>query len=101
MKYRVLLSKDAKKDLYNIFNYIKDILQVPQTDLNQIERLEQKILSLDEMPERYRIYKKIKDNTIRMLTVDKYCVFYVVNKEKESVSIVRILYGARNFSEIL
>ena len=101
MKYNVNISKDAKKDLREIYNYIAIDLLSPQTALNQLDRIEKAILSLDSMPERHRIYDEKINSMVRVLTVNNYCVFYIVNEEKRIVHIARVLYGGRNFNNIL
>ena len=41
-----------------IFEYIAFELQSPENASGQLDRLEEQILSLDTMPERYRKYEK-------------------------------------------
>ena len=58
MIYEVELSEQADSDLRGIFEYIAFELQSPENASGQLDRLEEQILSLDTMPERYRKYKK-------------------------------------------
>ena len=55
------------------------------------------------MPERYKIldlgFEAAK--TVRMVTVDRYCVIYHVSKEYRVVRIIRILYGGRDIQAAL
>jgi toxin ParE1/3/4 len=64
----------------------------------QFERIEKEILSLSEMPERYKALDLDFEvaKTVRMVTVDRYCVIYHVAKERGAVQILRILYGGRD-----
>lgn len=54
MIYEVELSEQADSDLRGIFEYIAFELQSPGNARGQLDRLEEQILSLDTMPERYR-----------------------------------------------
>ena len=58
MTYAVELSARADDDLRGIFAYIAYGLKSIQNAIGQIERLEQGILGLDELPERFRRYEK-------------------------------------------
>ena len=98
MTYSVEITEQAQTDLRSIFEYIAFELQSMQNAVNQLSKLEGEILSLDRMPERYRRYGKEpwKSRGLRMMTVDRYCVFYVPNMETRVVQIVRVMYGGRN-----
>ena len=58
MIYEVEVSEQADNDLRGIFEYIAFELQSPENASGQLVRLEEQILSLDTMPERYRKYEK-------------------------------------------
>ena len=58
MIYEVEISEQADSDLRGIFEYIAFELQSPENAIGQLDRLEEQILSLDTMPERYRRYEK-------------------------------------------
>ena len=56
MSYAVVLTENAKADLVSISRYIARDLQSRQNAASQLARLEKAIRSLNEMPERYRVY---------------------------------------------
>ena len=58
MIYEVEVSEQADSDLRGIFEYVAFELQSPENASGQLDRLEEQILSLDTMPERYRKYEK-------------------------------------------
>ena len=72
MIYEVEVSEQADSDLREIFEYIAFELQSPQNASGQLDRLEEQILSLDTMPERYRKYEKEqwKSHELHILPVD-------------------------------
>ena len=58
MSYEVTLTPEAKHDLREIYRYIAVELQSEQNANGQLDRLEENILKLDEMPERFRVYDR-------------------------------------------
>ena len=53
MIYEIKLSEQADKDLREIFEYIAFDLQSPENASGQLDRLEEHILKLHTLPERY------------------------------------------------
>jgi len=60
-------------------------------------------MGLEHMPERFRAYQREPWNSrgLRIMPVDNFVVLYIVDKEKQVVSIIRIMYGGRNVEEQL
>ena len=53
MKYKVMYTAGAKKDLRNIFSYISEELLAPENAAGQTERIMTAIRKLDTMPVSY------------------------------------------------
>ncbi|MCM1157340.1 MAG: type II toxin-antitoxin system RelE/ParE family toxin [Bacteroidales bacterium] len=53
--YRVIYSPEALDDIRKIYSYIAFELQMPDTALNQVNRIRKEVRSLDFMPMRYSI----------------------------------------------
>lgn len=98
MIYRVEISDQADVDLRGIYEYIAYGLQSPDNASDQLDRLEECILGLDQMPDRFREYDKEpwKSRGIRLVPVDNYLVFYIPNKETGVVTIIRVMYAGRD-----
>ena len=98
MSYVVEMTDKAKMDLRGIYEYIAFALQSKINADRQLDRIEREILSLSEMPERYKVLNLDfeADKAVRMVSVDRYCVIYHVEKERGAVQILRILYGGRD-----
>lgn len=94
MIYEVEVSEQADRDLREIFEYIAFELQSPENAIGQLDRLEEQILSLDMMPERYRKYEKEpwKSRELHILPVDNYVILYIPNSDKKVVTILRVMY---------
>ena len=103
MIYEVEVSKQADSDLRGIFEYIAFELQSPENASGQLDRLEEQILNLDTMPERYRKYEKEpwKSRGLHVLPVDNYVVLYISDSNKKVVTILRVMYAGRDIDNQL
>ena len=93
MKYKVMYTAGAKKDLRNIFRYISEELLAPENAAGQA----------DTMPNRNRLYEEEPWHSrgLRFFPVDNYLVFYKTDDETEIVYVVRIMYGGRDIHKQL
>ena len=98
MKYKVMYTAGAKRDLRNIFRYISEELLAPENAARQTDRIMAAIRKLDTMPNRNRLYDEEPWHSrgLRFFPVDNYLLFYKTNDENEIVYIVRIMYRGRD-----
>ncbi len=77
MTYEVRLTPEATSDLRSIFEYIEFDLQSVQNAAGQLDRLEQGIASLEQMPERFQAYEKEpwKSRNLRSMRQSNIIVF--------------------------
>ncbi len=103
MTYQVTLTPQAQTDLKEIFKYIAFDLQSVQNAAGQLDRLEKALASLEQMPERYRVYDKPKwrERNLRIMPVDNYLVFYIPKHDNGTVTVLRIMYGGRDIDRQL
>ena len=103
MIYSIVLTAQSKADLVEIFRYIAVELQSTQNAEKQLTRLQNAIASLDQMPERYRLYDrpKWKKRNLRIMPVDNYLVFYIPSHDDSTVTVLRVMYGSRDIDKQL
>jgi toxin ParE1/3/4 len=96
--YQITYSSEALDDIRKIYSYIAFELQVPETALNQVNRIRKQIRSLNFMPMRYGIvdWEPWKSMKIHKLPIDNYIVFYLADSNLYTVTIVRIVYGGQD-----
>ena len=96
--YQVIYSPEALDDIRKIYSYIAYELQVPDTALNQVNRIRKEIRSLDFMPMRYSNldWEPWKSMQMHKVPVDNYIVFYLVDSNLYTVTIIRIVYGGQD-----
>ena len=100
-KYNIEYSKESKQDLIGIKQYIKYNLQESETANKLISKIRKEINALKDNSEIYAIIDDdiIKKLEIRKLIVDNYIVFYRI--KDNNIQIVRVMYGRRNWINLL
>jgi toxin ParE1/3/4 len=100
VKYEVKISEQADADLHGIFEYIAFTLLSVQNAIGQLTRLEESIMGLSQMPERFREYDKEPWHSrgLHIMPVDNYCVFYIPDNSHGLVTVTRIMYGGRDIN---
>lgn len=103
MIYDVRISEQADQDLRNIFEYIAFELLAPENAAGQLDRLEEAIRKLDNMPEKYRRYEREPwfSRGLRVFPVDNYLVFYIPDMDEKIVTVIRVMYGGRDVDKEL
>lgn len=98
-KYSVKLMDRALQDLDSIYAYIAESLLEPETALSLVERIEEKICSLEYMP--YRCPERKRGayayRGYRQMLVENYMVIYRINEADKQVIIVTVRYSLSNF----
>ena len=103
MSMKIAYTHAARQDLKEIFEYISQVLLAPGTAQALTEKIMAEIRTLIDFPERNPLYKDElwRSKGIHFLPVKNYLVFYTVNKETDTVTIARIMYGGRDISRQL
>lgn len=100
-KYKLRYLELAQSDLLDIISYISNQLSAPQAATNLLNKLDKEISRLERFPLSGHPYtnKQKLNEEYRMLVVENYLVFYVVYDN--IVEIRRIIYGRRNYENLL
>lgn len=103
MRFSVQISEQADRDLRKIFEYIAYELLTPENAARQLDRLEDAISKLDNMPGKFRRYEREPwySRGLRVFPVDNYLVFYIPNIDTKMVTVIRVLYGGRDIDKEL
>jgi plasmid stabilization system protein ParE len=103
MEYKVILETTAVLDLYGIFDYIAEVLKSPESAQRVYISIKQQVLSLEDMPGRFPLVKDEPYASIgvRLMPVENYNAFYVVDELKHEVHVIRVLYKRREWQKLL
>lgn len=101
--YSLKFTPKAEQDLNEIYQYISTKLCADIAAQNLLNKIEKEIMQLKEFP---YLSIQVLDETLkikgyRKLIIDNYIAFYLVNEIDKQVVIMRILYGASNYFNIL
>lgn len=103
MNLEIEFTDQSKRDLRDILDYITYELQEPQVAVKLVRQITKDILSLNQMPMRYRLYNEEpwQSQGLRCFPVKNYLIFYHPDETKNIVYAVRIIYGGRDISRQL
>jgi len=98
---KINFSPNALEDMKGIKAYITDELCSEQSAINTIEKIMKRIRQLEDFPESGAPLSSVVNLEVpyRFLVCGNYIAFYKV--EGDEVHIIRVLYGRRNFMQIL
>lgn len=91
----------ALKDLRDITDYITHILGSPQAAMDLLNTLDNAISRLAQFPYSCRLYQPEPrlEGEYRILPVNNYLVFYLVNEQE--VEIRRVIYAKMDIAKII
>ncbi len=101
--YHVQYAAQAVDDLRNIYRYLAEELQAPQAAQRQVDRIRRVIRMLNSSPARFPAvaWEPWASMGMRQEPVNNYLVFYLVDENRQTVSVVRVFYGGRNIEDIV
>lgn len=99
--YSVIYSPKAKDDLREIYSYIACDLQAPETSEGQVSRIRKEIRSLDFMPSHTLSWNGAVEKHGNTPGIDNFVLYYAVNDDSRTVTVIRIFYGGRDVEGII
>ena len=103
MDYNYFLTFAAEKDIDETFEYISNELLNIDAAKNLADNLEMKFEDLTKTPKMGRIVDNpfLRREDVRLVHVDNYLVYYIVDEKSKSVVILRVVFSGRNQDKIL
>jgi len=101
--YGLKFTSIAEEDLDEIYGYISTKLFAEMAAANLMDKIENAIKRLARFPFSCSLAsdKLLKNKGYRKLIVDNYIVFYLLNEAEKQVIIMRVLYGASKYQDVL
>lgn len=99
LTYNIHYSPIAVSDLNEIADYITNTLFSPQAAKKLLVKIKSSVENLATFPLIGKELTPYKDEELpyRWVKVDNYMVFYNVDKQENTVYIMRVLYGASEY----
>lgn len=103
MNWNIHITQEAEQDLNAAVDYIEYVLKNPIAADNLIDEAEDAIQNLSTDAELHQIVsdKVLESWSIRFIRIKNYLAFYTIDKETNTVYIIRFLYEKSNWSSIL
>lgn len=103
MEYKLRITNDAKCDIDDIISYIANELKNPIAADNLLTEIELSFDTISYNPFAFPLCndKRLRDGGYRKINVKNYIVFYRVDELNSIVYIMRVIYGRRNYTEII
>lgn len=103
MAYKLLISRDAHNDIDEITTYIAQVLKNPQAAGSFLDDVEKSYRNLLDNP---RMYSYCADEGLqrkgyRKIAIKNYLILYRVDETEKIIFIVRVVYGARDYTKLL
>ncbi len=101
--YSIKITEPAENDLRGIGDYIAQQLLEPEIARKVVNKIGNAIMTLEETPLRNSLVadQRLSLQGIRKIIVENFIVFYIVKEELRIVTIIRILYGRRDWMNLL
>lgn len=101
--YLLKFTSKASEDLEQIHSYIAEKLFAETAANNLLEKIESSIMRLKNFPYSgsFVADEPLKSRGYRKLVIDNYLAFYLVNESEKMVVLMRILYGAQKYQDLL
>lgn len=96
--WAVAYTEHAERDLRDIYEYIAFSLLEPDIARRQARRIMDAVAKLSELPYCFHLYDKEPwhGKGLRVLPVDNYLAFYLPVETRQTVIVIRIMYGGRD-----
>lgn len=97
-EFSIDITPSAQRDIDEAFDYIAFHLENPQAAYDLMDAVYDGIEGLSFMPERFPAWKRepMKSKGVRFLGVKNFNVFYVVDRARLAVSVLRVIYNRRD-----
>lgn len=103
MKYKLLITKPAENDLKDILDYISKELSSPIAAKDFLDAVFLCYERLEDNPFIYSICDsdRLKNKSYRKAVIKNYVLIYRVDENNKTVYIMRLIYGRRDYFNLL
>ena len=103
MSYQVYITSTVEHDIMRAADYIEFTFKNPDVADNLLDAATEWIDSLADLPQKFHPADDpiLASWGIRFVKINNYLAFYTIDKEKQTVIIVRFLYQKSNWTSIL
>jgi len=103
IKYKVIYSPQALKDMDAIYSYISGDLMSAKAAARIIGRIENQVENLALFPESHPKvdWEPWASEGVRKVPVEKFVIYYLPDENTQILKISRVVYGGRNVDSVI
>jgi toxin ParE1/3/4 len=103
MTYRLVVSKEIAEDIEDIVLYIASKLNNPSAASAFLDTVQKGYSNVVENPAMYSLCNddRLCNGRYRKIVIKNYLMLYRINEYDKTVIVVRVVYGGRNYSELI
>ena len=101
--YLLNITDIAEEDILNTVKYIADVLKAPKAANNLLDEIERHQEILENTPNMYPFVpdEYLAQRGLKFTIIKNYLMFYTINEDEKIVTVIRFLYGRRDWKNIL
>jgi len=101
--YSLNITDIAEEDILNTVKYIADALKAPTAANDLLDEIERHEEILENTPNIYPFVpdEYLAQKGLRFTMIKNYLMFYTINEDEKTVTVIRFLYGRRDWKNIL
>jgi plasmid stabilization system protein ParE len=101
--YSVFITDAAEEDIQRTVKYIADTLKAPIAANNLLDEIEKYESLLGDTPHMFSFVpdKYLMAKGVKYVMIKKYMMFYTIDENKNMTTVIRFLYGHRDWKRIL
>jgi plasmid stabilization system protein ParE len=101
--YSVHSTDIAEEDILSTVKHIADVLKAPVSANHLLDEIEKYENILENTPSMYSFVpdEYLTTKGLKYVLVKNYMLFYTINEKEKIVTVVRFLYGRRDWENIL
>jgi plasmid stabilization system protein ParE len=103
MDYKLIVTQDAHEDIDEIIGYIVNVLKNPIAAGKLLAEIEKSYKTIIQNPETFAFCNdnRLREEGYRKIIVKNYIVFYRVDYETNTVNVMRVIYGRRDYTNLI
>ena len=100
---RIEITEPAERDLMEAVDYITHELGNPQAAMDLLVLTEKILNGLAAFPNRHALVglEELAEQRVRWIPVGNYLAFYAVREAEKKVTVLRFLYGRRDWMNLI
>jgi len=101
--YSLIITDVAEEDIFKTVEYIADVLKAPIAANNLLDEIERHEEILENTPNIYPLVpdEYLAQKGLKFTIIKNYLMFYTIDENEKIVTVIRFLYGRRDWKNIL